>query len=225
MQYEWDFISAEREYQRAIALKPVYATAHFWYAINLMNVGRFDEAVTEMQRALELDPISYVILANAGRLSWYAGQPDAAVEYESRALSLEPNRPGARYVRASVYEAQGRTAEATGEFLQWITAEGADTDEIAAFERAYRESGMSGFWETRVQQLEARQQAGVFVSPRDLALAHAQLGEADEAVDWLERAYAQRGAGIMYLKVSPEWRGLRSHPRFQDLLDRIGFPP
>ena len=124
---------------------------------------------------------------------------------------------------ASVYAAQGRN-DAIEEFLRWIAADGVDTDEIAAFERAYRKSGMHGFWETRVEQLEAREQAGAVVSPIELAHAHAELGQADQAVEWLERAYAQRSGRIMYLKVSPEWNNIRSDPRFQELVDRVGFP-
>ncbi|PYJ69100.1 MAG: hypothetical protein DME75_11690 [Verrucomicrobia bacterium] len=220
--YERDWAGAEREYKRAIELNPNYATAHHWYGLYLAAIGRFDEAIFEIRKAQEIDPLSPIIYASAGWIFYYARQYDQAIEQESKALEIDPNFAIAHGRLAQTYEQKGMHKEAVEEYLKAETLLGGNQEEIAALRQAFAVSGIRGF---RQKQLDL----GLERSKRQHVLSsliagyYARLGEREQAIQWLEKAYEERDP-MWLLKVDPRWDGLRSDPRFADLLRRVGLP-
>lgn len=218
--YDWDFPSAEREFQRALELNPGYATAHQWYGELLMVTGRFDESLREMRRALELDPLSLIGNTALGYALWHAHRYDEAIEQLRKTLEMEPNFPPAVSYLGMSYEQKGMTEEAVKLDLQVRVSHGDSPAQLAALKEAYARSGYKGYWRARVAQDQAQ---GKYVAPIYIALMHALNGEREQALSWLEKAYQERSSWMPHLRVDPRFDMLRSDPRFQALLQRIGF--
>lgn len=216
--YSWDWAAAEHEYKTAIALNPSYATAHLRYAEYLSSVGRHDEAVTEMHRALELDPLSLVYLSNLGRFLYHARRYDEAIDVLRQTLALDPNRVWARVHLAMCYEEKGMNAEAMQEYERTVAVFGGPSAGVA---RHYARAG---------QRAKAREIANRLrreASDSDwffIAGIYAALGDRDEALACLQTAYAKRDFSLVFIKVHPFMDPLRTDPRFQDLVRRIGLP-
>jgi eukaryotic-like serine/threonine-protein kinase len=219
--YEWDWAGAEREFKRAIELDPNYATAHHWYGFDLAAVGRFDEAIIEIRKAQEIDPLSLIINANAGWIFYYARQYDQAIEQESKALEIDPNFAIAHGRLAQAYEQKGMNKEAVEEYLKAETLLGENQEEIAALRQAFTVAGMKGFWQKELG-LALERSKRQLVPKTIVAGYYAHLGEREQAIQWLEKAYEERNVPIS-LKVDPRWDGLRSDPRFADLIRRVGL--
>jgi len=219
--YEWDWASAEREFKRAIELDPNYATAHHWYGFDLAAVGRFDEAIIEIRKAQEIDPLSPIINASAGWVFYYARQYDQAIEQERKALEIDPNFALAHGRLAQAYEQKGMYKDAIEEYLRALTLSGENQEEIAALRQAYTVSGMRGFWQKQLD-LAIERSKRQHVSASVIAGYYAHLGEREQAIQWLEKAYEERDA-LSWLKGDPRWDGLRSDPRFADLMRRVGL--
>jgi TolB-like protein/DNA-binding winged helix-turn-helix (wHTH) protein/Flp pilus assembly protein TadD len=218
--YDWDWQTAEREFRRAIALNPNYATAHHWYAEHLMWRGRFAEALEESERARQLDPLSLIIAADNGAILFYSRQYDRAIEKWRSVLDIDPDLQRAHLISAAYVE-QGRFAEALADIerqrsivsppIYW-----------AAVASVYGRSGRTA--EARQALSEMLQasrrrpvQAGI------IAWGYVSLGEKDSALAWLERAYAEHSNDMASLKVNPVCDPLRGDPRFQRLLERVGL--
>ena len=223
--YEWEWSGAEREYKRAIELNPGYATAHYWYAFSVLTrLGRFEEAIAEMNRALEFDPFSLIINTNLGWIFYYAHRYDDALEQCRKVLDLDSNFASAHLRMVQAYEQKGMFDDAIAETEKLIPLRREDQPEdIRALRKAYRTSGAKGYWRQRLGSVQ-QQMKHHYVSPAFVASIYASLGEKDEAFLWLEHAYAERDNWLSFLKVDPRFDNLRSDPRFQDLLRRIGLP-
>jgi TolB-like protein/DNA-binding winged helix-turn-helix (wHTH) protein len=220
--YDWDWATAEKEYRRAIELDPNYATAHHWYAEYLALTGRFDEALAEIERARQLDPLSLIIAADRGVILYFSRQYAPAVAQFNSVLEMEPNFLRAQLV-IYAYVQQGDYPKA-----------------FAALDRARRasESPWAGALEVyllgRSGKLpEARLQLEKFkrtpATPEQLALPLAVaclgVGDKEQAMASLENAFTQHSGSITALKVDPTYDPLRNDPRFTDLLRRLGFQP
>ncbi len=225
---EWNFAEAEKEYKRAIELNPNYATAYHWYAEFLAEMGRFDESFAMYKRALELDPLSLAISTDLGMAYYYARQYDRAIEHLKKLVELDPNYVRTHDYLAKVYEEKGMFEEAITEIEKLNALRGEDMQEFtrdkAKVEDALRKSGAKGYWQKILEFNKEGIQKGNSVYPPDMAMLYARLGERDEAFRWLEKAYEERSVPLTRLKVSPEWDNIRSDPRFQELLRRIGLP-
>jgi tetratricopeptide (TPR) repeat protein len=217
--YEWDWQGAEREFRLAIQLNPNYATAHQRYSLFLPVAGRFDEAVAEARRARELDPLSLPINENVGDILYLARRYPEAEEQLRRTLELDPNYGVARGTLAKVYEAQGRYEEALNERLA-----GAPPETAAGIRKIFAASGIKGVWRHWLDQRLERAKSE-YVSPADIALFYARLGERDEAFAWLERAMQERSILFNYLASDARFDNLRPDPRFPELLGRVGLKP
>jgi len=220
--YEWDWAATEREFKRAIELDPGYATAHQWYGMDLAAIGRFDEAIIEIRKAQEMDPLSPIINASAGWVFYHARQYDQAIEQERKALEIDPNFAIAHGRLAQADEQKGMNKEAVEEYLKAETLSGENQQDIAALRQAYAVSGMRGFWQKQLDLLTERSKRQ-HVPATIRAGIYAHLGEREQAIQWLEKAYEERDA-LTWLKVDPRWDGLRSDPRFTDLVRRVGLP-
>jgi len=220
--HDWDWRTAEREFLQAIELNPNYATAHHWYAEHLMWRGRFDEALRESERARKLDPLSLIIATDHGAILLNSRQYDRAIEQLRSVMELDPDFPRAHIIQAAYVE-KGMFAAALADFeavrptptAHWYWA---------GIAYIYGRSGQTARARHAIQELlQIRERGGVQASI--IAGAFAAVGDNEEALAWLERAYAEHDNGLTGLKVNPSWDPLRNDPRFQSLLRRVGLTP
>jgi serine/threonine protein kinase/tetratricopeptide (TPR) repeat protein len=215
--YEWDWRAAEREFQRALELRPSYADAHFSYARFLASRDRPDEAMTQIRRAVELDPLSLPLKANAALLSYFAGRYDTALVQLRETLRTDSTDVLAKWGMALVAEQQGRPDEAIA-ILEPIA--GRSLNRISSLGHAYAIAGRVAKARALLDTLHARA-AQSYVPSYYYALLHAGLGERDQALQWLERAYQERSTVLAYLRIDPRLRTLHDDPRFGALVRRI----
>jgi len=206
--YEWDWASADNEFRRATALKPSYATAHHWYALYLSEMNRHEEALAEIHRALELDPLSVPITATVGTVLFQARRYDAALEEVRKALEMDSGHPFA-------LEQFGYLMLETGKYEEAVAA--LKRSGMSGVSRAYARAGRRG---EALKSLDERPPQ----RPSDVALTYAALGDLEKAFAWLEKAYSERDTAIIGAKVDPRFDALRSEPRFHELLRRLRFP-
>ena len=216
--YRWDWAGAEREYETALALNPSYATAHVRYAELLSNLGRHDEAIAEVRRARELDPLSLVMRSSVGRFLYYARRYDEAIPELKKTLELDPGRVYARLYLALCYEGKGSYTEALNEFEQFSAAFGGAPS-----------VGLAHLYAVEGEKEKARQIVkGLRRDAGDsdwffLSRVYAALGEKDEAFDCLEKAYQTHDFFLSFLNVDPHLDPLHSDARFVELVRRLGL--
>ena len=222
--FEWDWPGAEREFQRAFEINPSYATAHQWYALLLKDQGRLAEAFDEIKRAQALDPLSLIINCDAAVMYYWARQYDRSIQEYRKALEMDPNFAVAHWGLGRAYVEKRMFREATAELQKAIVLSGGSAVHLASLGHAYAVAGEKAAARDALSNLKDLSKRAN-VSPYDIALIHAALGEKDQAFEWLEKAYEQRDSSLIFLKVDPRLDPLRSDPRFQDLLRRMNFPP
>jgi TolB-like protein/Flp pilus assembly protein TadD len=222
MPFEWDWAAAEREYRRAIELDPNCSASHHWYSVYLRIMGRFDEALAELQTALELEPLSLIINAALGTHFHLARQPALAIEQLSKTIELDANFPYAYFIRGLAYEQAGRHKEAVAELRKAVRL--SDNPEyLSRLGCAHASSKRRGEARAILRKLnELRKRK--YVAGYDLAALHTALGENDLAFAWLETALAERDETLCLLGIDPILDNLRSDPRFTELLSRVGLP-
>jgi TolB-like protein/DNA-binding winged helix-turn-helix (wHTH) protein len=235
MVLEWDWTGAESEFKRAIELNPSYAAAHTWYAHYLVAVGRFEEGVSEARRALELDPFSQFTRDFAEWACYLARRYDLAFEQSRKSVEIAPDFPWPHYDLGQAYEQTGRPDEAIQEYLKSEELFGMTRDRLAELRKAYQRSGTKGYWRKSLEFCEQeihqpRKFAIVsgfghcdYMQQADAAAIQVRLGDYDAAFAYLEQAYANRNAYILYLNTDPGWDPIRSDPRFRDLTRRMGL--
>jgi tetratricopeptide (TPR) repeat protein len=219
--YEWDWAGAEREFKRAIELNPNYATAYQFYGLLLKALGRPEESVVQNRKARELDPLTPTINYAFGSVFYAMRQYDRAIE-EFRKV-LEPNFPLTSFGLARAYEAKGMYAEAIAEFQKAVGLLEREPLALHALGHAYAVSGKRSEARKVLEELhQLREQR--YVSAYWIAVVYAGLGENDQAWEWFERAYEERASFLGHdFKTDPRLDGLRSDPRYQDLLKRMGL--
>ncbi|MBA2647637.1 MAG: protein kinase [Pyrinomonadaceae bacterium] len=219
--YEWDWVGAEKEFKRAIDLVPEDGLAHQFYGWYLIAMGRFDEARAEVKRSQELDPLNDFNTAGVGMSFYFARQYDQAVEQYRKAVGIEPKSHWSRLLLGLAYEQQGKLPEAIAELNQARRLN--DSPQVlASLGHAYAVSGRRDEARAVIEELKETLKRK-YVSPYDIATIYVGLGEKDEALRWLEKAYDDRSGWLgMWLKVDPKFDSLRSDPRFADLMRRVG---
>jgi TolB-like protein/Flp pilus assembly protein TadD len=219
--YDFDFAGANREFRRAIELNPNYATAHQWYAESgLIPLGRFDEAIAEINRALELDPLSVIINADVGGVLFNARHYDEAIAQLRKTLEMDPGFYYAHWNLGQVLEMKGLTNEAMAEYEKAMSL---DPDPLpqALIGRLYAKMGRTKEALAVLDQL--RQASGErYVSPYNFAIVYAGLGQKEEAIRFLKQTYEERdGYNIVFLEIDPFLSPLRGDPRFEALAQKI----
>jgi TolB-like protein/DNA-binding winged helix-turn-helix (wHTH) protein/Tfp pilus assembly protein PilF len=222
MNYDWDWSAAEREFRKAIELNPNYANAHHWYADYLSAVGRHEQAVTESKRALELDSLSPIINAWLGWRYFFARQYDLAIEQYQKTLEMDPTFVPAHLVLGQGYEQKSMPEKAIDELKKAVSLSGGSSLYVSSLAHAYAIAGRRSEAEMLLRQLNERAQ-NTYVPSFHIAIIYAGLGQKDQAVVWLEKGYQERSTWMVWLKVDPRLDVLRSDPRFQDLLRRVGL--
>ncbi len=222
--YEWDWPGAERELRLALQLNPNYEEAHHWYSHYLMDTGRVQESLAESKRAVEVDPLSLTINTHLGWHHIFARQCDLAIEQLKKTVEMDPSFYPAHLHLGRAYQCQGAFGEALAELQQAKSLSGDATETVAALAVTYSLSGSRDKALKLLDELRRKSQQS-YVSPYDIATICVALGDTNQALAWLEKAYQQRANGLVELKVEPTFDPLRSDPRFQDLLRRVGFRP
>src|SRR5215469_11632285 len=220
---DWDWVGAEREFQRAIALNPNYAWAHQWYGLFLHAMGRQQNWVAEVKRARELDPLLLTLVGSGSGVALASGQYDLAIEIERKSLELDPNNPSPYLWLARAYRLKGMYPAAIAQAHKGVDLSGGAPEALSALGYTYAVSG------NRVQALKTVQQLVQlskrrYVSPFNIAVVYAGLGEKELALDWLQKAVADRSIYPTYLRSREELDSVRSDPRYSELLRRIGLP-
>ena len=187
-------------------------------------MGRYDDATEEIKRAQQLDPLSLIINANKGYYLYFARQYDAAIEQYRRTLEIDPNFGVGRYYLAQAYVQKKMYGEAIAEFQKLIASPADDLETAAALGYAYAQSGRRAEAQKMLTEIIELSKSR-YVSPLYIATIHTGLGERDQAIEWLYKAYDARHPGLVLLKVDPMFDSLRGDPRFQELLRRFDRVP
>src|SRR5262245_56405288 len=222
--YYWDWPLAEREFKRALKLKPNYPILHDWYSTFLSNMGRFDEAIREAKLELELDPLSPVARTRLGIALYDGRRYDQAITVLQKTLSLEPNFTSARVFLGLCYSMQGRREEALAEFQKGRAIAPNNPDFISLLGNVSAQAGRRDDARRYQQQLNEFAKRA-YVSPSAQALLLAGLGDMDAAFMWMEKCFEERCSALSTLKTDPRFDVLRSDARFESLMRRVGFAP
>jgi serine/threonine protein kinase/tetratricopeptide (TPR) repeat protein len=222
--YEWDWARAEREFKRAIELNPNDSEAHGFYAWFLAPMGRKNDAIAEAKRSQQLDPFSSLGNFIVGSALVFTRQWDPAIEQLRAAKELDPTFWFSPSFLGRAYEHKGRLQEAIVEFQSAIELEKDNPEIWSSLGHAYAISGNRAEAQNVLDHFKSIS-AHSYVAPFDFAVVYAGLGEKDQAIEWLNRAYAERSYYLaVYLTTDERLDGLRADPRFADLLRRVGLP-
>jgi TolB-like protein/Flp pilus assembly protein TadD len=218
--FDWDFNAAGGEFRRAIELNPGYATAHHWYAWHLALVGNYDEAVVEMRKAENLDPLSLIINADLAELLVIAHSYDESIRQSRKTIEMDPNFALAHNQLGQAYLQKQMLNEAVAELEKAAQLSGGSAPVIANLARAYAGSGRRNEAVKLLGDLK-KSSSPRYSRASEIAAIYVSLGDSGQAMSWLERSYEERFNPGALLR--PGFDPLRSDPRFQDLLRRIGL--
>ena len=220
MLHDWDWRGAQAEFRAALALSPSYATAHHWHGMWLVARGRFDEAIAELERAQELEPLSVAINTDLGLVLYLARRFEDAVSQYRAAIDLDAGFTDAQMGILMAYGEMGMSSQPISEFLR---APGMVSRDVAAtLDAAYARAGVRGYWRAFLDLAESPS-SELYSSPYVRARLYAALGDRPRALQWLETARDVRDAGLSLLAVDPGLDGLRAEPRFQAIVDQVGL--
>jgi TolB-like protein/DNA-binding winged helix-turn-helix (wHTH) protein/Flp pilus assembly protein TadD len=219
--FDWNLDAGGKEFRRAIELNPGYATAHHWYAGHLALLGQYDEAIVEMKKAESLDPLSLIINSDLAELLVLAHSYDEAIAQSRKTIEMDPNFAMAHNQLAQAYLQKHMYDRAIAELQKAVQLSGGSPTCIANLARAYALSGKRNEAIKLLNDLKSSSTARNSHAS-EVAAIYASLGDKDEAMNWLERGYAERfNPGVL---IRPGFDPLRTDPRFQDLMHRVGLP-
>jgi serine/threonine-protein kinase len=224
MMYDWDWEGAEKEFKRAIELNPGYATAHHWYALYLMRMSRFDDAMEEIRKAHELDPLSLVINRAMGNVFLGARRYGQAIDALQRTNEMDPNFSLMHFLLGKAFLLKSMYEEALAEFQkEKELSMGRWPPLDLHIGITYVLMGKRGEAQEVLDNLRERLKQ-THDSPAGLAALYFALGKKDQGFEWLEKAYEEGNLkGPWRLKIDPLYDGVRSDPRFKELLKKVGL--
>jgi TolB-like protein/DNA-binding winged helix-turn-helix (wHTH) protein/Flp pilus assembly protein TadD len=217
---DWDWKGAEEEYRRAIAMNPSDSTAHHWYGLHLARLGRGQQGLSELERALSLDPLSLIIATDVAETYYLLRKPDDAMTRINQVLALNPDFAQAHMVKGKILEELHRYHEAEDEFVESARLFGGGSSLDAVRGHVLALAGEREQSLKIAQDLEAASEQR-YISGVHIAQIYCALRQTDTAMKWLDRAYKRRDAGINMLGSDPLFDGCRADPRFQELLKQI----
>jgi TolB-like protein/DNA-binding winged helix-turn-helix (wHTH) protein/Flp pilus assembly protein TadD len=219
--FDWDFDSAGKEFRRAIELNPGYATAHHWYAWHLSLLGRYDEAIAEMRKAENQDPLSLIINADLAELLVMAHSYDESIRQSRKTIEMDPNFALAHNQLAQAYLQKHMYDEAVAELRKAVQLSGGSPTCIANLARAFVACGKRSQAVGLLSDLKKRSNPG-YSNASEIAMIYASLGDTNQAMNWLEKGYEERfNPGVLQ---RPGFDPLRSDARFLNLVHRVGLP-
>jgi TolB-like protein/DNA-binding winged helix-turn-helix (wHTH) protein/Tfp pilus assembly protein PilF len=219
--FDWDLESGGKEFRRAIELNRSYATAHHWYAWHLSLLGQYDEAIAEMRKAENLDPLSLIINADLAELLVLAHSYDESIRQSRKTIEMDPDFALAHNQLAQAYLQKHMYDEALAELQKAVQLSGGSPTCIANLARAYVVSGKRSEAVKLLSDLKKRSNPG-YSNAAEIAMIYVSLGDTDQAMNWLAKGYDERfNPGVL---LRPGFDPLRSDSRFQNLVHRIGLP-
>jgi tetratricopeptide (TPR) repeat protein len=224
MHDQWDWKGGEREFQRAIALNPGYATAHHWYAYELVGLGRFDEAIREIREAQKADPVSIIINADVAEILFFSRRYEEAIAQCQRTIELDPNFALAYWILSRAYRFNGQYAEAAAAAQKALQTDPDRIELLIELAWSYRSDGRLAEADKAIdewkKQVEGRYDA--FFTDTNAALF---MGKRDQVFATLEKQYSEHSGSLIVLNVEPDYAALRQDPRFKSLVQRLGLGP
>jgi tetratricopeptide (TPR) repeat protein len=221
MQYYFDWQRAGSELDRALELNPSYATAHFWRATHYMAHGRISDSLTQVRKAVELDPLSMIILTDAARDLYLARRYDESIDQYRKSLEVDPNFPIAHKGLSEVYSQIGKHDEAVSEIEKAIALSERSIFILDDLGYIYARAGKRDEATKVLKDLD-RLASDEYVPAYGRAVIHTALGDNEEALNWLEKSYEERSF-LVYLKVDPAFDILRKEERLVAILDKMGL--
>jgi len=221
--YDWDWPGAEQEFNNAIQLNPNYATAYQRYSLYLMAMDRIQDSFEQINRARTLDPLSISINFSLGWRLYMARQYDRAIDQLRNTLEMDPSYELPHLVLGQAYEEKGEFIPAIAELRKAADLSHRAPLMVSALAHAYARSGNRVEAEKLLAQM-ALESKTAYVSPYYFAIVYVGLGENDKALDWLDKAFADRSNGLVFVRVEPELDNLKSNPRFIALQQKLKFP-
>ena len=218
---DWDGHAAEREFERAIALNPNYATAHHWYALDLAAMGRFPQALYEIRRAQSLDPMSLIIDTNVGWIEFLSRNNAVAMQSFQKVLELDPNFVRA-LTRKGIVEMQSGDAKSAAADLTKASSLSSDPYILGLLGESQAQSGALPAAQHTLKQLQTMASAK-YVPPFAIALVQLGLGNKPEAIKLLQQSVEDRSTSMVYAKIDPSLDALRSDPAFQSVIASMRF--
>jgi TolB-like protein/Flp pilus assembly protein TadD len=219
--FDWNFDAAGNEFRRAIELNPGYATAHHWYAWHLALLRRYDEAIVEMKKAMNVDPLSIIINADLAELLSLAHATDESIQQSRKTIELDPAFGLAHNHLGQAYLQKHMNSEAIAELREAVKLSNGSPTCIANLARAYAAADKNSEAVKLLGDLKKRSTPGQSFAS-EIAVIYASLGDSDQAMSWLEKGHEERfNPGVL---IRPGFDPLRSDPRFEDLVRRSGFP-
>src|SRR6202451_1287399 len=219
--FDWDFDSAGRAFQRAIEINPGYATAHHWNAMNLGLLGRPKDALVEMRKAENLDPLSLIINADLAEFLLLTHSYDESVKQSRKIIEMDSTFAIGHKQLGDAYLLKQMDKEAVAELQKAVRLSGGSPICIADLARAYVASGKMNEAVKLLSDLKKSSNPS-FTNAPQIAMIYASMGDKDQAMHWLERAYEERFNPSILLRSG--FDPLRSDPRFEELMRRIGLP-
>ncbi|HJX92911.1 MAG TPA: winged helix-turn-helix domain-containing protein [Pyrinomonadaceae bacterium] len=225
--FEWQWKEAQDYFRRAIELNPGYAPVRHFYSVYLATVWRqFDQALAEIKKGLELDPLSLPINHMVGFLLLLARRPDEAIAQFRKTLEIDPRFKLAHNNMGYAFEYKQMYAEAVEEFVQGNPFGDTSEESIAALKSAFSDSGWEGYLRKQLdlslERWKTDEQWHAYAY--SVARNYARLDDKDNAFLWLEKAYTARSGMLIWLPIELHFDSLRSDPRYMDLQRRLGLP-
>lgn len=217
LEFDHDWEAAEREYRRAIQLKPTFAIAHHWYGGFLSAMGRHAEALQQAEIARTLEPLSLIIQTWVGLRYYFAGKYEDAIAAYQKALELDRDFAPTHWHLGWAYEQVGRFKEGVAEAERAVALDSGNLIYLASLGHAYAKAGMQKEARATLARL-AQASTKQYVSAYHVAVIHVALGDVNTGMDWLERAYDEQSAWLGYLRVDPRFAPAHGQPRFEAIL-------
>jgi TolB-like protein/DNA-binding winged helix-turn-helix (wHTH) protein len=221
MNYEWDWLKAEREYKLALRLNPNDSIAHHWYGEYLGAQGRFDEGLAELKRAQELDPLSLAIASDQGKLLYFSRRYDRAITQLRKTLEMDPSFQQAHFWLVRAYAEKKMEPELDAELDTLRTASGDSPNYWVIASVAKSKTGKPKAVRDAVAKAKAR--SANPLDPANMLYIQIASGDANESFTWMEKCYAAHSTMMTSLKVNPDYDNLRGDPRFAKYLAQVGL--
>ncbi|HET9591000.1 MAG TPA: tetratricopeptide repeat protein, partial [Anaerolineales bacterium] len=222
-QYDWDWSGAEEEFKEAIRLKPSYAPAHHFFADYLKAMGRFEEALVEIEKAQELDPLSLAISTGVGHVLYLSGRYDQAIEQYRKAVELDPGFVLTHVWFGRPYLEKGMFTEAIAELETAVKLSGESTVALAMLGHGLASAGRRDEAIEILEKLMERCRSR-YVPSYWIAVIYNGLRDREQTVAWMRKAFEERSSWLVWSNVEPRFAWLRGDPDFASLLNAMKFP-
>ncbi len=219
--HEWRWTEARMEYEKAMKLNPNYATVHHWYSMLYLALNNCDGSLSEIRKARDLDPISFIINLTLGHTLSHCGRSSEALLQFEKTKEINPDHISLFHGVASAHERLGNFVEASEAYERAWLKEGMSREKAAqrkiALRQAYANSGARGYWRALLDMQDEP------LSQKSQATYHALLGNIDEAFVCLEKGFQKHESDMFTIQFWPELQSIRNDPRYTDLVRRMGF--